>query len=77
MDIYELFTAEQIAVSPIDPRGVVKLGWPVARIPKRSCRRADRRRGPLQQQRPKALIAKAIRDSSHFYTLSYIPTTQK
>ncbi len=75
MDVYELFTAEQIAVSPVDPRGVVGLGMAQLRaeaVAEQSGGEAFYNNNDL-----KSLIAKAINHGSQFYTLSYIPPKQK
>ena len=75
LDVYELFTAEQIAVSPVDPRGVVGLGMAQLRaeaVAEQSGGEAFYNNNDL-----KSLIAKAINDGSQFYTLSYIPPKQK
>ncbi len=79
MDTYELFTAEQIAVSPIDPTGV-HYWTPEQRrqilmtetVAQDTGGEAFRENNDL-----KPLIAQAIRDGSHFYTLSYIPPRQQ
>ena len=75
LDVYELFTAEQIAVSPVDPRGVVGLGMAQLRaeaVAEQSGGEAFYNNNDL-----KSLIAKAINHGSQFYTLSYIPPKQK
>jgi VWFA-related protein len=75
MDVYELFTAEQVAVSPIDPRGVVGLGMgslKVEAVAEQTGGEAFYNNNDL-----KTVIAKAVEDQSHFYTLSYIPPNQK
>jgi VWFA-related protein len=71
MDIYERCTVEQIAVSPIDPRGVVGLGraqLKVEAVAEQTGGEAFYNNNDLR-----SLIAKAVDDQSHFYTLSYIP----
>jgi VWFA-related protein len=72
MDTFELFTAEQIAVSPVDTRGVKKniLGAAPAMQAV-----ADDTGGVayLASNDIKGEIAKAIDNSSDYYTLSYVP----
>jgi VWFA-related protein len=82
MDTYELFTAEQIAVSPIDSSGVqaclsracsLGLGTLAAEaIAQDTGGEAFYNNNDL-----KPLIAQAVQDGSSFYTLSYIPPRQK
>ena len=75
MDVYERYTAEQIAVSPVDPRGVAGLGMAQLRaeaVAEQSGGEAFYNNNDL-----KSLIAKAINHGSQFYTLSYIPPKQK
>ena len=75
MDVYERYTAEQIAVSPLDPRGVVGLGMAQLRaeaVAEQSGGEAFYNNNDL-----KSLIAKAINHGAQFYTLSYIPPKQK
>jgi VWFA-related protein len=75
MDVYERFTAEQIAVSPLDPRGVVGLGMAQLRaeaVAEQSGGEAFYNNNDLKSE-----IAKAIDDGSQFYTISYIPPKLK
>jgi VWFA-related protein len=75
MDVYERFTAEQVAVSPIDPRGVVGLSMTqlkVEAVAEQTGGEAFYNNNDLQ-----TLITKAVEDQTHFYTLSYIPPNQK
>ena len=75
MDTYERFSAEQIAVSPVDPSGVVGLGIPQLKaeeVAEQSGGEAFYNNNDL-----KSLIAKAIDHGSQFYTLSYIPPKRK
>ena len=71
MDTYELFTAEQIAVSPIDPRGVGSMSLAAEAVAQDSGSKAFFNNNDL-----KTLITQAIRNGSHFYTLSYVPPRQ-
>ena len=75
MDIYERFTAEQVAVSPIDPRGVVGLGLGSLKVEAVAAQTGGE--AFYNNNDLKALIAKAIDDQSHFYTISYVPRNQK
>jgi len=75
MDTYELFSAEQIAVSPIDPGGVVGLGtgqMMAEEVAEQSGGVAYYNNNDL-----KSLVAEAINDGAHFYTLSYVPPRKK
>lgn len=75
MDTYELFTAEQIAVSPVDPRGVVGVGW--GQLKAEQVAQDSGGEALYNNNDLKVLIAKGIHDGSHFYTLSYIPPRRK
>ncbi|MGA1982653.1 MAG: VWA domain-containing protein [Acidobacteriaceae bacterium] len=75
MDIYERFTAEQVAVSPIDPRGVVGLG--LASLKVEAVAEQTGGEAFYNTNDLKTAIAKAIDDQSHFYTISYVPRNQK
>jgi VWFA-related protein len=74
MDTYELFTVEQIAVSPINPIGVAGVGW--AQLKSEQVAEDTGGEAFYNNNDLKPLIAQAIRDGSHFYTLSYIPPRQ-
>ncbi|HUD22653.1 MAG TPA: VWA domain-containing protein [Acidobacteriaceae bacterium] len=76
MDVYERFTAEQIAVSPIDPRGVLfNMGMTQLKV---EAVAADTGGEAFYNSNDlKSEIAKAVDDGSRFYTLSYIPPTLK
>ena len=75
MDTYEIFSGEQIAVSPIDTRGVGQLstGQLVA------TEVADQSGGiaKFNSNDLTARMAEAIDRGSHYYTISYIPPRQK
>jgi VWFA-related protein len=75
MDVYERYTAEQIAVSPIDPRGVVGLG--MAQLKAEAVAEQSGGEAFYNNNDLKSLIAKAINHGSQFYTISYIPPKQK
>jgi hypothetical protein len=76
MDVYERFTAEQIAVSPVDPRGVL---FSIGMAQLRAEAVAEQSGGEAfyNNNDVKSLIAKAINHGAQFYTLSYIPPKQK
>jgi VWFA-related protein len=75
MDVYERFTAEQIAVSPIDPGGVLfNMGMTQLKV---EAVAADTGGEAFYNSNDlKTEIAKAVDDESQFYTLSYIPPKQ-
>jgi len=80
MDVYERFTVEQIAVSPIDPRGVracLNCNLGVAQLKDEAVAEQTGGEAFYNNNDLKALITKAVDDQSHFYTLSYIPPNQK
>jgi len=71
LDTYELFTAEQIAVSPVDTRGVISLGPSILAMEAVASDTggvAYYNNNDIQGE-----IAKAIDNSSDYYTLSYVP----
>jgi VWFA-related protein len=75
MDTYELFTAEQIAVSPMSPAGVGGLGrdnLAAEEVAEQSGGFAKYNSNDLTGE-----VAEAIATSSHYYTISYIPPRQK
>jgi VWFA-related protein len=75
MDTFELFTAEQIAIYPVDPRGVGGLSMGTMKAEAV----ADDLGGVAFYNTNDlgGAIAKAIEHGSHFYTLSYFPPRQK
>ena len=75
MDAYELLTAEQIAVYPVDPRGVGGLGMATMKAEAV----AEDLGGVAYYNNNDlgSVIASAIDHGSHFYTLSYFPPRQK
>jgi hypothetical protein len=75
MDTFELFTAEQIAIYPVDPRGVG--GLSMATMKAEAV--ADDLGGIAYYNTNDlgSAIAKAIDHGSHFYTISYFPPRQK
>jgi VWFA-related protein len=82
MDTYELFTAEQIAVSPIDSRGVRYCpGRPCAldfsTLQAEAIAEGTGGEAFYNNNDLKALLSQAVHDGSNFYTLSYIPPRQE
>jgi VWFA-related protein len=75
MDTYEFFASQQIAVSPVDPRGVVGVGW--AQLKAEQVAEDTGGEAFYNNNDLEVLIAKAISDGSNFYTISYIPPRQK
>jgi len=77
MDVYERFSAEQVAVSPIDPRGAV-ITWKMELEEAKADEVAEQSGGEAfyNNNDLTATIAKAIDHGSQFYTLSYIPLKQ-
>jgi VWFA-related protein len=75
MDTYELFTNEQIAVSPVDTRGVIRLNSvPLANAAMRMNDVADDTGGVVYAESNdlRSELAQAIDEGSHYYTLSYL-----
>jgi len=75
MDTYELFTAEQIAVSPVDTRGVIKLNTvALGNAAMRMNDVADDTGGVVYAESNdlRSELAQAIDEGSHYYTLSYL-----
>ena len=85
MDVYERFTAEQIAVSPVDPRGVAETplglralaGQSMAHLRAEAVAEQSGGEAFYNSNDLKSAIAKAIDHGSQFYTLSFIPPKQK
>jgi VWFA-related protein len=75
MDAYELLTTEQIAVYPVDPRGVGDLGMATMRAEEV----AEDLGGVAYYNNNDlgSVVASAIDHGSHFYTLSYFPPQKK
>jgi VWFA-related protein len=75
MDTYDVYTAEQIAVCPIDPHGVRALGETQLQM----IAMAEQTGGVAYYNSNdlRAGIAKAIADGSHSYSLSYVPPEYK
>ncbi|MGP8261131.1 MAG: VWA domain-containing protein [Acidobacteriaceae bacterium] len=75
MDTYDLFTREQIAVYPFDPKGV-----PVGRALGLGTLRAEEiatgtgGAAIYNTNDFKGAVAKIVNDTLHYYTLSYVPT---
>ena len=76
MDVYERFTAEQIAVSPLDPRGVL-FNMGMTQLKAEAVAQDTGGEAFYNSNDLKTEIAKAVDDGSQFYTLSYIPPNQK
>ena len=76
MDVYERFTAEQIAVSPVDPRGVL-FNMGMTQLKADAVAEDTGGEAFYNSNDLKSEIAKAVDDGSRFYTLSYIPPTLK
>jgi VWFA-related protein len=74
MDVYERYTAEQIAISPLDPRGVVGLG--MAQLRAEAVAEQSGGEAFYNDNDLKSLIGKAINHGTQFYTISYIPPKQ-
>lgn len=75
MDAYEMLTAEQVAVYPVDPGGVRGLSWAQLRAEE-----VAEETGGLALYGSNdltALVRRAIDHGSHFYTLSYAPPKPK
>jgi len=75
MDTYEIFSGEQIAVSPVDPAGVGRIltGNLVAtEVAEQSGGLAEFNTNDLASR-----MAEAIDQGSHYYTISYIPPRKK
>jgi VWFA-related protein len=80
MDTYELFTAEQIAVSPIDTKGVYYLRTLQQKLERMEGEKIAEDTGGeafYENNDLKTLIDHAVHDGSHYYTLSYIPPRQE
>jgi VWFA-related protein len=89
MDLYDLFTKEQIAIYPLDPKGVHKEGPSAGKMDTLQEARAflGRAEGPLQEEAVadetggvvsnsndyQGTIANIVDDTLHGYTLSYVP----
>jgi len=71
MDVYERFTAEQIAVSPVDPRGIIRMSMATLKV--EEVAQDSGGEAFYNSNDLKGEISKAIADGSQFYTLTYIP----
>jgi VWFA-related protein len=75
MDTYEIFSGEQIAVSPVDPAGVGRIGASqlvATEVAEQSGGVAKYNSNDLGSR-----MAEAIDEGSHYYTISYIPPRKK
>jgi VWFA-related protein len=77
MDLYDIFTREQIAIYPLDPRGIHDFG----RTPNEQRNAllkqnvADETGGAISNSNDyQGTIAEVVDTTSHMYTLSYVPT---
>jgi VWFA-related protein len=79
MDTYERFTAEQIAVSPIDPGGVGGMGRSLGTDQLAAAEVAEQSGGfaTFNSNDLSSHVAEAIDKGSHYYTLSYVPPRRK
>jgi VWFA-related protein len=71
MDTYDTFTREQIAVYPFDPSGVTRIGFGSLRAEDIATETGGA--AIYNTNDFKGAVAKIVNDTSHFYTLSYIP----
>jgi VWFA-related protein len=73
MDTYDTFTREQIAIYPFDVQGVQErgLGWETLRVEAIAGETGGA--AIYNTNDYKSAVAKVVDDTSHFYTLSYIP----
>jgi VWFA-related protein len=79
MDTYELFTAEQIAVSPLDPGGVQRPG-PLTANQHLVAEQVAEESGGFAEYNSNdyvGMIAHVIDAGAHYYTVSYIPPRRK
>lgn len=76
MDVYERFTTEQIAVSPVDPRGVL-FHMGMAQLRAEAVAEQSGGEAFYNNNDLKSLVAKAINHGAQFYTISYVPPKQK
>ena len=71
MDLYDIFTREQIAIYPLDPAGFTV--WAAGSL--RAMEVADATGGTTDNTNDyKGELTKIVDQSSHGYTLSYVPT---
>jgi len=75
MDTFELLTAEQVAVYPVDPGGVQGLG--VENLRAEAVAEGLGGVAYYNNNDLGSVIAKAIDNGSHFYTISYFPPNRK
>lgn len=77
MDLYDIFTRDQIAIYPFDPRGVHTIGTTAseAKAALASEEVATATGGAtINTNDYKSAITKIVDDTSHFYTISYVPS---
>jgi VWFA-related protein len=75
MDAYEMLTAEQVALYPVDPRGVGRLG--MAQLRAEEVAEGTGGMALYGSNDMASLVRQAVDHGSHFYTLSYIPPNPK
>jgi VWFA-related protein len=74
MDLYDLFTREQIAIYPLDPRGVHDLKGIDGLLTLRDQNVADDTGGAISNSNDyQGTVANIIDETSHAYTISYVP----
>jgi VWFA-related protein len=71
MDTYDRFTQEQIAIYPLDPHGVVGLGLGNLRVEEIAGGTGGA--AFYNNNDLKIAAAKIVDDTSHYYTVSYVP----
>jgi VWFA-related protein len=77
MDLYDIFTREQIAIYPLDPRGVHNFGSTPNEQRNALLKQniADETGGAVSNSNDyQSSIAEVVDKTSHMYTLSYVPT---
>jgi VWFA-related protein len=74
MDAYELLSAEQVAVYPVDPSGVHPFS--VAQLRAEQVAEQSGGLALYNNNDIASLITKAIDHGAHFYTLSYVPPSR-
>jgi len=73
MDTFDTFTRQQIAIYPFDPRGVQERGFGMGTLLAEDIASQTGGAAIYNTNDYKGAVAKVVDDTSHFYTLSYIP----